>query len=317
MTHPPRSEWDRFLKSKFRLSAGVALRFDSRTGYCLHDAGTTRSFALEDWQRQLLRGIEGEASFSEPVHEVLRTFSETVDRSAIQNMIRGLLHHRLIECERTARPTLDTAKSAGRCQPKLSVIERLHHWSRRWTLETAFGAVVIGGLLAFQGANLPALAAKVSVPEVSLSEMAWASDSGVPVRVWCRGVITEILVRDGDQVRSGDILARVADPMARETRDDLRRLLGECRVQRDRFYQQGDLVAYLRETKAMARLTGLLSEWEVDSGPVVLRAPVDGRIRQRLFSEEVGDAVRPGDVLMTIDTNGATPAAGDLIVAMP
>lgn len=151
--------------------------------------------------------------------------------------------------------------------------------------------------------------------------MAWASEVGVPVRASCGGVIKEVLVRDGDAVRSGDILARIADPVAQATRDDLRRLMGECRVSRDAYYRAGDLVSYLRESKALARLANEVSEWELRSGIVDLRAPVDGLVHQRkFFVERVGDPVNPGDVLMTIEVSDVALRHGEtegLIAGMP
>lgn len=309
----PRSEWDGLLQSKLRLRAGTGIRREERWGDCLIDLRSQRRFAMRPWQARLLRGIESGQDVPSAVHEVLRDFSPEVNREDLLSMVRGLVHHGLLNREsppKGGRGPAPVRPGAG--------WQRRGGWGvlPRW-LRIGFlgGGTLVGlaaGLLVAGGmrqSNLePAPRSHAIEAGAALSAMAWASEDGVPVRVWCGGVITEILVRDGDQVQAGDILALVADPLARSTRDDLRRLLGECRVRRDGFYASGDPVAYLRESKAMARLTGLLSEWELQSGPVALRAPVDGRVRQRLFGEEVGDQVDPGEVIMTIEPPEDDPA---------
>lgn len=309
MTQFPTSEWDRLLRSPMRLAEGVGLRINADGCRCLHDVHRAESWILEPWQSQLLREIEQGSSFGAAVHDVVRSHPESATRGEILRLIEGLCRVGFLRLE---RPVARREKARPVRRP---------HWNRQerrwfavplhWACQLAFGATLAAGggwTLSgwFSTPSPPLFPAPViqSVKAASNSEIfAWeeASDEKVAVRVWCHGVITELLVRDGDVVRSGDVLARVADPMAIATRDDLRTLLAEFRVRRDEFYIAGDLVAYLRESKAMARLTRELSEWERQSGAVDLKAPINGKVRRGWFAEAVGDRVTPGEVLMAIE----------------
>lgn len=304
MAHLSAIEWDRMLQSRYRLGSGVGLRYDGRCGPCLHELASGRIFALEDWQWRLLRQLDGGETFSAAVAAVLRDCCDRVGREDLRRMMRGLLHHRLLIAEKPER------KAAAAAAARLSA------WADRRRRQTL--AWVGGGLSALSMTLVVAAWGASHFPEwVAAGDrelMAAAgserdSSATVPVRVWCRGVVTAFLVREGDLVRSGDILARVADPMAEATRDDLRSQLGECRMRRDACYRSGDLVGYLNESKNLARLAGLLSQWEMESYPVVLRAPVDGRVLHLDDIEAIGHPVNPGDVLLSIEATGDAVAA--------
>ncbi|MCB1076453.1 MAG: biotin/lipoyl-binding protein [Verrucomicrobiae bacterium] len=305
MSRPPQSDWDRLLQSSFRLKAGAGLRFDTTNGYCLFDQSTGRSFSLDPWQRSLLRGVEGGEIWTEVIGRVLRQHGDETDRGQILKMIRGLVHHRFLIADRAEKLDFKKETASRKERRRLSQPK-----GQRWLLESAICAVVAAAAVSWNSFRLSDPAG-AKTDESSLSALEWSSDASVPVRVWCRGVVTQVLVRDGDRVRAGDVLARIVDPMARATRDDLRSQLGECRMRRDRFYKAGNLVAYLKESQALAKLAGLVSEWEVESGPVVLRAPIDGLVKQRLQPDSVGGQVSPGDVLMTIETDSIAAADRD------
>lgn len=318
MSLAPKSEWDWLLLSTMRLKPGVGLRFDTRGGYCLNDMRSGRFFGLESWQIRLLRGIEAGQPFADTVRDILSDFPHLVSRAAIGSLVRGLAHHDFIEIQGARRPQADPA--AKRRHFSRGWLSRwIPDISRFWIAEATAFVLVVSGVWAQQyGFATPVDAASpgdLSTPAVAPKKLSWGLETGVPVRVWCRGVITAILVREGDTVKAGDILARVADPMAQATCDDLRQQLGESRMQRDQYYREGDLVAYLRESKAMAQLAGVLGEWEAQSVPVALRAPVDGRIRHKIFTEGVGNPVQPGDVLMTIET-AEVKASDDLVATV-
>ncbi|MCB1231287.1 MAG: biotin/lipoyl-binding protein [Verrucomicrobiae bacterium] len=323
MSTLPKSEWDLLLQSPMKLADGVGLRFDSKGRHCLHDSRTTRSWRLEMWQNALLREIVLGAEFSEAIREVIRHYPAEATRGAISDLIFGLRRLGFLKLERPPRseePALSARRWRRFRKPFFSL-------PLRWICQLGIGAAlaVAGGwtlsqILAEPVEPLfPDLPTSSEVSENGPVRFAWegSMDDKVAVRIWCHGVITDLLVRDGDEVKSGDVLARVADPMARATRDDLRVLLGECRMRRDRFYREGDPVAYLRETKAMARLTRELSEWEQQSDAVALRAPISGRVRRGWFAEAEGDRVSPGEVLMAIETVGDAEGAGDLLASHP
>jgi hypothetical protein len=304
MSLAPKSEWDWLLQSTMRLKAGVGLRFDTRGGYCLNDMRSGRFFGLESWQIRLLRGIDAGQPFADTVRDILSDFPQLVSRASISSFVRGLAQHDFIEIQGARRPS--TESIARRRHLSRGWLSRwIPDISRFWIAEATAFALVVSGVWTQQNGSAtaadgtaPRSSSYASAPET----LAWGMETGVPVRVWCRGIITAMLVREGDAVQAGDILARVADPMAQATCDDLRQQLGESRVQRDQYYSEGNLVAYLRETKAMAQLAGVLGEWEAQSVPIALRAPVDGLIRHKIFAEGIGNPVRPGDVLMTIET---------------
>ncbi len=304
------------LRSPMRLTDGVGLRINTSGHRCLHDARSAESWVLEPWQSQLLREIEQGAGFGEAVRGVIRSHPESATRGEILRLVEGLCRVGFLRMDHPVSPRWTTK------------VRKISHWNRhprrrfpvplRWAIQLTFGAALaIGGGLTLSGWLSTPSPPLFPVPSLGPGKVApvsekfaWeeATDEKIAVRVWCHGVITELLVRDGDEVRSGDVLARVADPMAIATRDDLRTLLGEFRASRDAFYAAGDLVAYLRESKAIARLTRELSIWEQQSGAVELRAPIDGRIRRGWFAEAVGDRVTPGEVLMAIEL---PPAIGE------
>lgn len=324
MPNLPKSEWDLFLRSPMRLAEGVGLRFDAKGGHCLHDRPTSRSWALETWQNHLLREIDQGAEFRDAVCDVIRAYPEIATRQAILELINGLRRIGFLKIEkpfRKAKRQKENSKVNWAPQSKPFYAVPTH-----WAAQLAFGAAiaVAGGWTLSQAISEPAPPlfptpmppGESAVEETEPVSFAWeeSADDKVAVRVWCHGVITDLMVRDGEEVKSGDILARVADPMARATRDDLRTLLGECRMRRDRFYQDGDPVSYLRETKAIARLTRELSQWEQQSDSVPLRAPISGKVRRNWFAESVGDRVSPGDILLAIEVNSE---AADLLAIHP
>ncbi len=321
MSNLPQSEWDMLLRSPMKLAEGVGLRFDSKGGRCLHDARSSRSWSLEPWQNLLLREIEQGASFGDAVRDVIRAHPQSATRGAIVELVGGLRRIGFLKLERPSRGNVESAdpiRTWMKARKPFGAIPL--HWALNLGLGLAMAAA--GGWALSQSLTTPEppLFPVPLSPEndekVEPVTFAWeeAADDKVAVRVWCHGVITELRVRDGDRVKSGEVLARVVDPIARETRDDLRTLLGECRNRRDRYYAEGDPVAYLRETKAMARLARELSEWEEQSGSVALRAPIDGKVRRGWFSEAVGGRVSPGEVLLAIEVDSD---AADLLAGNP
>jgi len=316
----PKSEWDWLLQSTLRLKPGVGIRFDTRGGYCLHDMRDGRSFGLDPWQIHLLRGVESGLRFSDIVRDVIGHFSAIAGRQVIVSIVRGLEQHDLLEVQAPRRPVTEPLPPKRRRFHRGWLDRLFPDLSRFWLAEAITFVLVITGVWTchFSSAKSTAIPfeQKPFAAVEGDSPLASGADNGVPVRVWCRGIITSVLVREGDQVRAGDVLARIADPMAQATCDDLRQQLGESRMMRDQYYGAGDLVAYLRESKSMAHLAATLGEWEAKSSTVALRAPVDGRIRHKFFSEVVGNPVQPGDVLMTIEAADVT-TSDELVAAMP
>ncbi|MCB1065775.1 MAG: biotin/lipoyl-binding protein [Verrucomicrobiae bacterium] len=301
-TSLPKNEWDFFLQSPMRLAEGVDLRFDLKGGRCLHDRRSMGTWCLDPWQSLFLRELERGASFGDAVQDTISRFPEEATRQAITELVNGLRHRGFLHLDRPHRSPSKRLRTAPEDSGDL-----LFSFPLTWACQLAFGAVLaIAGSWGVSSAisSDDQHCDKDFFPPLASEELAWANetDADVAVRIWCHGIITEILVTDGDEVKPGDVLALVVDPMAQSTRDDLRRMLGECRMRRDRFYASGDPVAYLRESKALARLTRELSEWEQQSGAISLRAPIEGRVRLGEIRENVGDRVSPGEVLMTIQT---------------
>ncbi len=301
----PKTQWDFFLQSPMRLADRVDLRFDLKGGRCLRDDRSGCSWGLQPWQGMLLRELESGASFAEAVRDVIAFHPESATREAIANLVNGLRDRGLLRLDRPERRPIRPVPREWSAPPRW-LLRVPHHWACQLT---AFAMAVwgISSAISSDSSRVDPPSGKDGDRIADGVEVSCAGEAAeaVEVRAWCDGVITELMVMEGDDVKPGDVLAVVADPMALSTRDDLRHLLGDCRIRRDAFYQSGDPAAYLSESRTLARLARELSEWELQCGPVVLRSPIEGRVHYGKPSETVGARVTSGDVIMTIESSPA------------
>lgn len=308
----PKSEWEYLLRSQISLSDHLSFRFDGNGNRCLYDLRRAQMWRLEPWQSRFLDQLHRGSSFPAAVQHVVTEFPLVANRESISDLVRSLRLLGSLKVGRLPRHEKRLSRvpdhSHGREGSPSRGVGLPIAWVRRmaaglgivslvgWGLGTAFS----WGELAEARQNrlvdeYPAIR-KVEKREVELSET-------LGVRVWTAGVIQSVLIDVGDEVRQGQVIARVADPLRDTIRNDLRLSLGESKALRDLAYQTGDVATYLTESRSIAKLTRELSRWDSEDSESDLVAPVDGRISSlEIGPLMVGHRVQPGDVIGTIDS---------------
>ena len=114
------------------------------------------------------------------------------------------------------------------------------------------------------------------------------------------GVLTDLLVSDGDAVRKGDVIARIQDPSDLNRIEDLRREIGESRIRRDHHYAKDAKMMWRGEIIHLSELTRKLGQHQAEMRTFEMTAPVTGVVTTAESCSQVGSIIAPGAVLMSV-----------------
>jgi len=128
---------------------------------------------------------------------------------------------------------------------------------------------------------------------------------GGAVRVDCPGLLTELFVSDSEQVKEGDLLARLENI---EEISRLRRLetdIGGSRLRRDQFIEDGEIAASQAEMENLAALEGIAKDLRTYTASLELRAPRAGIVDGRHLELLIGTWIEPGRLLLSVAAEDA------------
>jgi hypothetical protein len=142
-----------------------------------------------------------------------------------------------------------------------------------------------------------------------------AERASIPLIASCAGVLSEVLVQDGDKVEAGDLVARIEDPREVASLERLRQELGECRLRRDRFYQERDRRSYINELQRMATISREIGGHQASVFLAELRAPAAGEVITGHHCDQIGSWITEGDVLLRVRLRDSEPDSGSDLLA--
>ena len=125
-------------------------------------------------------------------------------------------------------------------------------------------------------------------------------DRLLPVTPAVEGRVVDVVVREGDRVESGEILAILDDGEFRMGREDAHARYQVAMRELDRF-QAGGMPAEAAVERA--RLDGLRAEldlWDTRLERTRLRSPVSGIVATPRVEEQVGARFAPGDIFCVV-----------------
>ncbi|MCB1233550.1 MAG: biotin/lipoyl-binding protein [Verrucomicrobiae bacterium] len=305
--------WDALLALRPQLRRNLRFRFEHPDQCFLDDPDTRHSYRLAIWQARFLGMLDGKTPVRDAVRVVIATYPTEATRQAIERIVLWLRDESTLLEKRAEHPRPSPLRphhapdASGNPAPRRRPGKRRFRASR--TLAHLAACLVAG-------VGVVKLAAFLETRRAALNEQAAetvaASPSSVPVRASCDGVLTEILVHDGDLVSTGDVLVRIENPANLATMEELRRQLGECRSRRDRYAEAGDNPGYSREMERIALLSRQIGENEAAQPPSEIRAPVTGRIEAGIVCGHAGSLVATGDLILNVQ-----PTEDELIAHAP
>ena len=130
----------------------------------------------------------------------------------------------------------------------------------------------------------------------------------IPVRAATEGFLSRILVKEGDTVSSGALLAVMRDRNLEEKRDSLRSQIAV--LDRSILAQstQNAVAESLVADRRRAQLTQQLAETEAQLGRLNIAAPSDGVVVTPKVEEKIGVMLKQGDQFCEIAKSGAIQA---------
>ena len=130
----------------------------------------------------------------------------------------------------------------------------------------------------------------------------------IPVRAATEGFLNRILVKEGDAVSRGALLAVMRDRNLEEKRDSLQSQIAV--LDRNIMAQstQGAVAESLVADRRRAQLTQQLTETEAQLGRLNIRAANDGVVVTRKVEEKIGVMLKQGDQFCEIAKSGAIQA---------
>jgi len=326
MTPPlDRDEWEVLLRAKLRLKPSVTLHVEEgiRRGEVApaglaYDAAAGKTYSLAPWHCHFMHMMEGGCELEETVRVVIAFFPAVACRERIREFVCWLESKNLAEVEwphlrlqqvsaqGNAADRPDRSNSAGPAPPiHANAGERKRKKNSRnfyWGFGTATAAaVVIGFVVGNLFRVFPGEVFASASENVTAKQVAPKLAEAIPVRAAAPGILTEVLVRDGDRIAKGDVVARIQDAEALKTLEELRRELGEFRVRRDEYYRAGNWDTYIEVVRTIVKLSQKIGEMEAASRPVDLRSPVSGEVEtDRAIGRAVGEEIGGGELIFTV-----------------
>ena len=120
------------------------------------------------------------------------------------------------------------------------------------------------------------------------------------LRADANGFIGELLVKDGDQVKKGDLLIKLDNPELANEVLEIERLANEALIQSRIYKNQKELSLSLAELEKHQELKEQLAEKHEEANGLRLIAPFDGFVFERNLENQIGNFAKRGDPLLTI-----------------
>jgi biotin carboxyl carrier protein len=110
----------------------------------------------------------------------------------------------------------------------------------------------------------------------------------------------EVKVREGQDVKKGDLLVDLRNPDEEIEHDKIEIELGTARIRARSYYQNDDLPAYQAELETIEGLEQKLAESRAYLAALQVTAPADGVVVGRLFDSLPGQWVEVGDEILSV-----------------
>jgi putative peptide zinc metalloprotease protein len=123
------------------------------------------------------------------------------------------------------------------------------------------------------------------------------------MRASVRGLVTEVLVEEGQEVKKGDLLVAMSNPDEQSEYDKMLLELRTARIRARSYYQVENLPAYQAEIETIQGLERKVAESKAILAGLKIRAPVDGRVVGRGLESLPGKWVAIGDEILSVVPN--------------
>lgn len=135
----------------------------------------------------------------------------------------------------------------------------------------------------------------------------------VDIRTPVAGRVEQLLVKDGQEVAEGELLAILSnDDLLLET-SELEAKVGRGEVRARQYQQQRELVKWQLELEQLTGLREQLAERQTEAAALKVVAPHAGTIFAPRFTELLGRHLKKGDALCAL----GSPAKKEVVVAIP
>lgn len=123
---------------------------------------------------------------------------------------------------------------------------------------------------------------------------------GGEVRAKCPGFLSELVVKSGERVKAGDLLARLENVEERSRLLRIETEIGRSRLRRDALLERGEIAASQAEAEHLSGLEATAEELRTHVASLELRAPRDGRVDGRHLELLVGTWIETGRPLFSV-----------------
>lgn len=123
---------------------------------------------------------------------------------------------------------------------------------------------------------------------------------GGEVRVSCPGFLSELVVKSGDRVKAGDLLARLENVEEHSRLLQLETEVERSRLRRDALLEEGQIAASQAEDEHLNGLETTARELREHVASLELRAPRDGRVDGRHLDLLLGTWIEAGRPLFSV-----------------
>lgn len=123
------------------------------------------------------------------------------------------------------------------------------------------------------------------------------------LRAGVRGKVVEVLVREGEDVKRGDLLVQLRNTDEEIEFQKFEIELNSARIRARAYYQREDLPAYQAELETIAGLEQKLLESRAYLAALNVTSPVDGVVAGRLFDSLPGQWIEVGDEILSVIPN--------------
>jgi RND family efflux transporter MFP subunit len=130
----------------------------------------------------------------------------------------------------------------------------------------------------------------------------------VPLRAATEGVISDILVKEGERVSTGAVVARLRNEEAAVTFEQVQAELSKARAEAARSRGHGDLASYQAKQTELAELVEREKYWRAELARAELTSPVNGVVLTPRVELQLGAKLARGERLLEMADLGALEA---------
>ena len=120
------------------------------------------------------------------------------------------------------------------------------------------------------------------------------------IRAAANGFIEQLMVKDGDEVKAGQVLVRLSNPNLKNEVVELERLAEEALTQSRIYKKQNELAQAMAEIKKYEELSSQVIEKREQAAGLNVEAPFDGFVFQRNLEHKIGSFAKRGDPILNV-----------------